>query len=72
MDGHPPGDLLAADGAAGTIASAAGVRAGRRLIALMLLAAAALDLTRCGIVLVTARHALPAAGWSRSAWPQPD
>jgi hypothetical protein len=28
----------------------------------MLLAAAALDLTRCGIVLVTARHALPAAG----------
>jgi hypothetical protein len=66
MDGHPPGDLpaagRAADRAAGTVASAAAVRPGRRLIAVMLLAAAALDLTRCGIVLVTARHPLPAAG----------
>ena len=65
MDGHPPGDLPAAGRAAGTVApaaSAAGIRPGRRLIAVMLLAAAALDLTRCGIVLVTARPALPAAG----------
>jgi hypothetical protein len=38
------------------------IRPGRRLIAVMLLAAAALDLTRCGLVLVTARHAGPAAG----------
>jgi len=37
-------------------------RAGRRLIAAMLLAAAALDLTRCGLVLATARQAGPAAG----------
>ena len=65
MDGHPPGDLPAAGRAAGTVVPAAptaGIRPGRRLIAVMLLAAAALDLTRCGIVLVTARHALPAAG----------
>jgi hypothetical protein len=38
-------------------------RAGQRLIAVMLVAAAALDLARCGIVVMTARHAsLPAAG----------
>jgi len=41
MDGHPPGDLPAADRAAGTVAPAAGIRPGRRLIAVMLLAAAA-------------------------------
>jgi hypothetical protein len=35
---------------------------GNALIALLLLAAAALDLTRCGIVLVTAAHPAPAAG----------
>jgi hypothetical protein len=34
----------------------------RRVIALMLLAAAALDLTRCGLVLVTVRQAGSAAG----------
>lgn len=33
----------------------------RRLIAVMLLGAAALDLTRCGLVVATARHAAPAA-----------
>jgi hypothetical protein len=51
----------AADADAGP-ASAAGIRAGRRLIAVMLLTAAALDLTRCGLVLTTARHPAPAAG----------
>jgi hypothetical protein len=40
----------------------ADIRTGRHLIAIMLLAAAALDLTRCGLVLVTAQHAAPAAG----------
>ncbi|HEV3292289.1 MAG TPA: hypothetical protein VG123_25210, partial [Streptosporangiaceae bacterium] len=34
----------------------------RRLIAVMLLAAAVLDLSRCGIVIADARHAGPAAG----------
>ncbi len=41
---------------------AADIRPGRHLIAVMLLAAAALDLTRCGIVLATAQHAAQAAG----------
>jgi len=36
--------------------------AARRLIALLLLAAAALDLTRCGLILATARHPAHAAG----------
>jgi hypothetical protein len=47
---------------AGPAASAAAIWPGRRLIAVMLLAAAALDLTRCGLVLTTARHPAPAAG----------
>jgi hypothetical protein len=43
-------------------APAAGSRAAQSLIAVLLLAAAALDLTRCGLVLATARHPAPAAG----------
>jgi hypothetical protein len=35
---------------------------GNALIALLLLAAAALDLTRCGVVMMTAAHPAPAAG----------
>jgi hypothetical protein len=43
------------------------IRPGRRLVAVMLLAAA-LDLTRCGLVLVSARHAgLVAAGLAAAA-----
>jgi len=37
-------------------------RAARRMIAVLLLAAAALDLARCGLVMGTARHPAPAAG----------
>ena len=37
-------------------------RPGRHLIAVMLLTAAALDLTRCGLVLAAARHPAPTAG----------
>jgi hypothetical protein len=37
-------------------------RAARSLIAVLLLTAAALDLTRCGLVLATARPSAPAAG----------
>jgi hypothetical protein len=41
-------------------APAATPRPGRHLIAAMLLAAALLDLTRCGLVLTAARHPAPA------------
>ena len=60
-DGRLPFDVAAADAGGGTAAPAAGIRAGRRLTAILLLAAAALDLTRCGLVLITARHPAPAA-----------
>ncbi len=63
MNSHLPGEVPAADADGGTTtASAAGSRPGRRLITVMLLTAAALDLTRCGLVLATAEHAAPAAG----------
>ena len=58
LNGHRPGDAPAAAADDGRTAPAADLRPGRRLIAAMLLGAAALDLTRCGLVLVT-------------AWPQP-
>src|SRR5258705_13702332 len=41
---------------------AARPRPGRHLIAVMLLTAAVLDLTRCGLVLAAARHPAPTAG----------
>jgi hypothetical protein len=62
MNNRLPGDIAAADADAGTAALPAAIRPGRRLIAVMLLAAAALDLTRCGLVLTTARHPALAAG----------
>jgi len=62
MTSHPPRDVPGADAGGGTTVPAAGLRPGRRLIAVMLLAAAALDLARCGIVLGTTRHAGPATG----------
>jgi hypothetical protein len=37
-------------------------RPARRLIAVMLIAAAALDLTRCGLVMAAVRHTAPSAG----------
>ena len=61
MTPHAPGDVPPAD-ADGAAASPAKIGPVRRLITMMLLAAAALDLARCGIVLATARHAGPAAG----------
>ena len=62
MTSHPLRDVPGADADGGTTVPAAGLWPGRRLIAVMLLAAAALDLGRCGIVLATARHAGPAIG----------
>jgi hypothetical protein len=62
MTSHLPGDAPAADADDGRTVPAADIRPGRRLIAVLLLGAAALDLTRCGLVLVTDWHAWPAAG----------
>jgi hypothetical protein len=61
MNGRLPWDVPAADADDGT-SKAAGVWRGGHLIAVTLLAAAALDLARCGLVLVTSRHPGPAAG----------
>ena len=66
-----PWHVAATDAEGGTTSPAAGIRPGRRLIAVMLLAAAALDLARCGLVLMTARHPGRPPGWSRPGWPQP-
>jgi hypothetical protein len=61
MNNHLPGGFPAADADGATTAPAAASRPGRRLITALLLAAAALDLTRCGLILATARHPGPAA-----------
>ena len=55
-----PGVLAAADGRPAS--AAVGSRAGRRLIAPLLIAAAVLDLTRCSLVLMTFRHPAAATG----------
>jgi hypothetical protein len=62
MDGRLPFDLAVGDADGGMAAPAAGIRPGGRLTAILLLAAAALDLTRCGLVVMTARYPAPAAG----------
>jgi hypothetical protein len=65
MTSHLPGKTPAAEADGPRIPAASRLPA-RRLTAVMLLAAAALDLTRCGVVLATARHAA-AAVWLVSA-----
>jgi len=60
MKNRPPGHLPGAD--ADDPATAAATRPGQRLIIVMLLAAATLDLARCGLVMATARHPAPATG----------
>ena len=62
MNDSPARQLPDVDSGDPAAASAAATRPGQRLITMMLLAAAALDLTRCGLVLATARHLAPAAG----------
>ena len=63
MNSQPAGDVPAADANGGTTtAPAAGSRPGRHLITVMLLTAATLDLTRCGLVFATARHPASATG----------
>jgi hypothetical protein len=60
MKPGPPWDAAAGVDSE-TTPSAADDSRSRRLIALMLLGVAALDLTRCGLVVATARHMVPAA-----------
>jgi hypothetical protein len=62
MTGRQPGGVREPDADGGTTLSAARFWPGRHLIAVLLVAAAALDLARCGIVLATARHAGPTVG----------
>jgi peptidoglycan/LPS O-acetylase OafA/YrhL len=62
MNSRLPKDIAAADADSGTTSPARGIRPGRRLIAVLLLAAAALDLIRCSLVPMAATHAAPAAG----------
>ena len=51
-----------ADADGGKTAPAAGAQVTRCLVVAMLLIAAALDLTRCGLVMTASRHPLPTAG----------
>ena len=53
---------IATDAEGGKTEPATGTQIVRRLIVLMLLTAAALDLTRCGLVMAAARHPAPTAG----------
>jgi hypothetical protein len=62
-----PSDIAAADADGQKTVSAAGSHVGRRLIVTLLLTAAALDLTRCSLVLAAARHPAPAAGLAAAA-----
>ena len=57
-----PWDIRATDADGGNTTSPARPQVGRYLIVAMLLTAAALDLTRCSLVLAAARHPAPAAG----------
>ena len=63
MNNRLPSDVTATDADAdgGKTAPAARVQVARYLIVAMLLTAAALDLTRCGLVMTAARHPAPTA-----------
>ena len=62
MNNCLPWDTTATDADDGKAAAAAGTQVVRRLIVMMLLTAAALDLTRCGLVMAAARDPAPTAG----------
>jgi hypothetical protein len=64
-------DGTAAGAGGGTAPPAADSWPGRYLIAVMLLTAAALDVTRCGLVMEAARDPGSTAGWSPQGWPRP-
>jgi hypothetical protein len=62
MNNCLPWDITATDADGGKTAPGAGARVVRRLVVVMLLTAAALDLTRCGLVMAAAWHLAPTAG----------
>ena len=62
MDNRLPWDVAATDAADERPAAAGAAQIARRLVVVSLLTAAALDLTRCGLVIVAARHPAPTAG----------
>jgi hypothetical protein len=62
MNDRLPWDITAADADDENAAAAAAAQVVRRLIVGLLLTAAALDLTRCGLVTTAARHPAPTAG----------
>jgi hypothetical protein len=62
MNSRPPWDITDNDADDGKPAAAAAAQVVRRLIVLLLLTAAALDLTRCGLVMTATRHPVPTAG----------
>jgi hypothetical protein len=62
MNNCLPWDTTAADADADDGKAAPAARPGRHLIAVMLLTAAALDLTRCGLVMSSAWRPAPTAG----------
>jgi hypothetical protein len=55
-------DVMAANADDEKVAAAAAAQVVRRLIVVLLLTAAALDLTRCGLVMTAGRHPAPTAG----------
>ena len=55
-------DIMAIDADGGKTVPAARARVVRHMIVVMLLTAAALDLTRCALVMAAARHPAPTAG----------
>jgi hypothetical protein len=62
MTNRLPWDITATDAADERSAAAGAAQVVRRPIVLLLLTAAALDLTRCGLVIMAARHPAPTAG----------
>jgi hypothetical protein len=62
MSSRPPWEITASDGQGETTGPAAEARVVRRLTVVLLLTAAGLDLTRCGLVIAAARDPVPAAG----------
>ena len=62
MNDRLPWDITAADADDDNAAAAAAAQVVRRLLVGLLLTAAALDLTRCGLVMMAARHPAPTAG----------
>jgi hypothetical protein len=61
MNDRLPWDITAADADDDNAAAATAAQVVRRLIGGLLLTAAALDLTRCGLVMTAARHPAPTA-----------